>query len=373
MQKPLSLLFLSDTYSEHTEKWVLSLAQQGIRVGVFSFNKAPYAWYENKINIELLFEPETAITGIGLKEKLNYFKYLPILKSKIKTFKPDIVHAHYATSYGLIAALSRFKPFVVSVWGADVYDFPKQNTINRRILKYVLRKANMICSTSHCMKTETQLYTSNLITVIPFGIDIVKFNRAPEQLPFQNKAVITIGNIKPLESKYGIETLIQAFEMIIKKYIHLSFQLLLVGEGSEKTKYEDLCQTLNIKDKVVFTGRVPHAQIADYHRKIDIFISLSVLDSESFGVSLVEAMSSKSCVIASNVAGFNEVLGGDNTCGFLIPKNDVQQAVQAISNYIDQPVLAIAKAEQARQRAVALYNWEQNVQQQIQVYQQLIS
>ncbi len=369
MQKPFSIILLSDTYSEHTEKWALSLAQQGIRVGLFSFNKASYPWYENKANIILLFEPETAITGFGLKEKLSYFKYLPILKSKIKSFKPDLIHAHYATSYGLIAALSRFKPLVVSVWGADVFDFPKQNSINKRILKYVLRKADAICSTSHCMKAETLQYTSNPITVIPFGIDIEKFNRPIDQWPLQQKC-ITIGNIKPLEVKYGIDTLILAFETIIKKYPQKDFQLLLVGEGSEKAKYEALCKTLNIEDKVIFTGRVPHAQIANYHRKIDIFISLSILDSESFGVSLVEAMASKSCVIASDVAGFKEVLSDDNTCGYLIKKNDVQQAVQAISNCIEQPELALQKAEQARQRAIALYNWDENVKQQIEVYHQ---
>jgi L-malate glycosyltransferase len=369
----MRILLLSDTYSEHTEKWALSLANNGIQVGLFSFNKAAYSWYIDKPNIELLFEPEKPITGFGLKEKLNYFKYLPILKSKIKTFKPDILHAHYATSYGLIAALSRFKPFVVSVWGADVYDFPKQNSINKRILKYVLRKANMICSTSHCMKTETQLYTSNPITVIPFGIDIEKFNRTDQQLPLKNHQLITIGNIKPLESKYGIDTLIHAFNNITKKFPKHDFQLLLVGEGSERDKYESLCIHLDIKDKVVFTGRVPHIKIADYHKKIDLFISLSVLDSESFGVSLVEAMASKSCIIASNVAGFNEVLGGDNSCGFLIPKNNTEAAVQAISDYINDPFMAIKKAKNARERAINLYNWQQNVQLQIDVYhQQLI-
>ncbi len=369
MQKPLSIILLSDTYSEHTEKWALSLAQQGIRVGLFSFNKASYPWYENKANIELLFEPDAAITGFGLKEKLSYFKYLPILKSKIKSFKPDIIHAHYASSYGLIAALSRFKPFIVSVWGADVFDFPKQNSINKRILKYVLRKADAICSTSHCMRIETLQYTTNTITVVPFGIDIENFNRTQNQLALQND-LITIGNIKPLESKYGIDTLIHAFECITKKFPTQQFQLLLVGEGSEKSKYEALCAELNISDKVVFTGRVPHAQIADYHRKIDIFISLSVLDSESFGVSLVEAMASKSCVIASNVAGFKEVLGEDNTCGFLIPKHDIQQAANAITEYLLKPEAALKIAEQARLRAIALYNWEENVKQQITVYQQ---
>ena len=44
----MKVLLLSDTYSEHTEKWALGLASKGIEVGLFSFNKASYKWYENK-------------------------------------------------------------------------------------------------------------------------------------------------------------------------------------------------------------------------------------------------------------------------------------------------------------------------------------
>jgi hypothetical protein len=56
----------------------------------------------------------------------------------------------------------------VSVWGADVYDFPKQNSLFKYLLKYILSKANFICSTSYCMKKETLLYTNKAITVTPF-------------------------------------------------------------------------------------------------------------------------------------------------------------------------------------------------------------
>ena len=58
-------------------------------------------------------------------------KFVGTLKTAIAQFKPDVVHAHYATSYGLIGALSGFHPFVISAWGTDVMKFPQKNFINK--------------------------------------------------------------------------------------------------------------------------------------------------------------------------------------------------------------------------------------------------
>ena len=68
--------------------------------------------------------------------KLFYFKFVKLLKTAIKKFTPDVLHAHYATSYGLIGALSGFHPFVISAWGTDVMRFPQKNFINKFILQY---------------------------------------------------------------------------------------------------------------------------------------------------------------------------------------------------------------------------------------------
>ena len=57
----MRILLLSDTYSEHTEKWALGLASNGVEVGLFSFNKASYPWHQNKTNITVLFEPENQL------------------------------------------------------------------------------------------------------------------------------------------------------------------------------------------------------------------------------------------------------------------------------------------------------------------------
>ena len=122
----MKVLLLSDTYSEHTEKWALGLVDCGIEVGLFSFNRATYEWHHVK-GITVFYEPEKQINAENMLTKLAYIKYVAVLKRIINHFKPDILHAHYASSYGLVGSLTGFHPFVLSVWGSDVYDFPTKS------------------------------------------------------------------------------------------------------------------------------------------------------------------------------------------------------------------------------------------------------
>ena len=191
----MRILLLSDTNSEHTEKWALGLAANGIEVGLFSFNKASYPWYENIINITLVYEAEIKLDADNIINKLSYFKFVKLLKTAIKKFNPDVLHAHYATSYGLIGALSGFHPFVISAWGTDVMRFPQKNFINKFILQYNLKQADSICATSNTIKDYLMPYTNQTVHVIPFGVNIDDFCNKEVDTLFDKNAFV-IGCIK---------------------------------------------------------------------------------------------------------------------------------------------------------------------------------
>ena len=219
----MKVLLLSDTYSEHTEKWALGLANSGIEVGLFSFNKASYEWHNHE-NITVYFEPSKKIDADNFLTKISYIKYVSVLKKIIKQFKPDVLHAHYATSYGLIGALSGFKPFVLSVWGSDVYNFPKKSKLHKKLFQYNLKKANVILSTSNVMKEEIKLYTNKEIIVTPFGVNTDVFK--PQVIVDKPKDEFYIGTIKPIEEKYGIIHIIEAAEIIVNKFPKINFKLI---------------------------------------------------------------------------------------------------------------------------------------------------
>lgn len=218
------------------------------------------------------------------------------------------------------------------------------------------------------MKQETLKYTDSPIEIVSFGVDTEKFK--PTTIS-KTKDQVVFGIIKSLEKKYGIDFLIRAFNEVVSKYPAKDLRLKIVGDGSLREEYKKLCHDLNITDKVEFVGKVPHEEVLTYHQQIDIFVSLSTLDSESFGVSLVEAMSCGKPVIASDVAGFKEVVG-DDSCGILVPKNSYKEAAAAMSFYIDDPAEAAKKGANARQRVLREYDWNKNVEQMLTVYRKLL-
>jgi glycosyltransferase involved in cell wall biosynthesis len=365
----MKVLLLSDSNSEHTEKWALGLAQNGIEVGLFSFNKASYPWYNRHANITLLYETEDKLESDGgVLSKLSYLKLVGKLKQSIRLFKPDILHAHYATSYGLVGALSGFSPFIISAWGTDVMKFPQSNFINKAILRYNFKKADVICATSHTIEEYIHQVIDKDVKVVPFGVDITVFK--PKQLSTNNPLnEFVVGSIKPLESLYNVDILIKAFYKVKTEHPELPLKLLIVGEGSEAQKLKKIADELNFKNSVVFTGRIPFDEISNYFNQLDVLVNVS--DYESFGVSVVEAMACEKAVIVTNVGGFKEVVENENY-GSLVNIRNVDETAEAIKKYIFDKDLKVKVGQNARKKVIALYNWENNVKEMIAIYSQTI-
>jgi glycosyltransferase involved in cell wall biosynthesis len=368
VKKAMKILLLSDTYSEHTEKWALGLASQGLEVGLFSFNKASYPWYENIDNITLLYEAENKLDADNTINKLSYFKFVKLLKNAIKKFNPDVLHAHYATSYGLIGALSGFHPFVISAWGTDVMKFPQKNFINKFILKYNLQKADVICATSNTIKEYLIPVTNKDICVIPFGVDTSLFCKKEVTSLFDKNSFV-IGCIKALESLYNIDILINAFSILKLKYKEKSLKLLIIGVGSQENDLKQLVKQLNLTDDVVFTGRIAFSEVSNYFNMIDVLANLS--DYESFGVSVIEAMACEKPVIATNTGGLKEIIENDNF-GSLVEIGNFKQTKIEIEKYLLNSDLKHKIGKAAREKIINKYNWNNNVKQMIDVYSDLI-
>jgi glycosyltransferase involved in cell wall biosynthesis len=365
------ILILSDINSAHTRKWALSLADKGYRVGIFSLNKNTSDWFKGNNNIEFL--SEGALFNVAAKKeagKAAYLKALPALKLAITVFKPDIVHAHYATSYGLLGALSRFHPYVISVWGSDVYDFPRKSILHKNILKRNLKKADCIMSTSHSMAKETAKYTNKKIEITPFGIDLNEFKPQKVKSVF-NESDIVVGTVKALEPKYGINYLIEAFDILQKRHSQLPLKLLIVGGGSQLAELTKLCEEKGITDKVKFAGRVPHDQVPIYHNMLDVYVALSVDDSESFGVAVIEAMACGKPVVVSDVSGFVEVVE-NNVSGIIVPRRNAEEAAKAIGKLITDKELAVSIGNAGRKRVEELYDWSANLKQIMGIYDGLL-
>ena len=176
------MLVLSEGNSIHTQRWCESLAKSGVEVLLFTLRIARTDWFDGrKVSV---FSAGLDVQGSArLWCKARYLCAVVKIWQAIKTFKPDIVHAHYASSYGLLGALAGFHPYVVSVWGSDVYEFPRANWLARQVIRFVFRKADYLLSTSHVMAREAARYTDKHFTITPFGVDLQRFSRVPGVAP----------------------------------------------------------------------------------------------------------------------------------------------------------------------------------------------
>lgn len=360
----MRVLLLADTNSEHTEKWALGLAKQGVEVGLFSFDKASYNWFDRIQNITLLYEPIHKTQTTGFLDKLTYLKFVFPLKKSISEFKPDVLHAHYATSYGLVGALSGFSKFIISAWGTDVMRFPQKGFINKSILKFNLHKAKAICATSHTIEAYLKPVTHKKVEVIPFGVDIDIFCKKTVNSIFEAEDFV-IGCIKSLDKIYNIDILIHSFFELKNKYPSQKIKLLIVGVGLEKENLEQQVKKLNLSNDVIFTGRIPHHQVADYFNMIDVMVNIS--DYESFGVSVIEAMACENAVVATNTGGLKEIIENESF-GALVEVGNIAQTTHAIEMYLLDNQLKKRVGENARKKVIEKYNWQDNLQQMIAVY-----
>lgn len=364
----MKVMLLSDPNSPHTIKWATSLVEEGLDIFIFGLGELIVNDYGNFKNIRIFTMNQKVYRVEGSFSKLRYLKSLPVIRKIIREFKPHIIHAHYATSYGLLGALSNFHPFVVSVWGSDVFSFPKKSLFHKMTLKFIFKKADKILSTSKVMAREAALYTNKEIEITPFGIDINQFRPMVVDSLF-DKNDIVIGTVKTLEEEYGIEYLIRSFKIISDKYPFLPLKLLIVGGGSLERYLKDLCKNLNIENKVIFTGKVPYSDVPKYHNMLSVFVTIS--NSESFGVAVIEASACEKPVVVSNVGGLPEVVESDVT-GFIVPPRNPEKTAEAIERLILDKPLRERMGKDGRKRVIKFYNWENNVAQMIELYKNLL-
>jgi len=365
----MKIALLSGGSSVHTIRWANGLSEAGLDVHLVSFQPLIESVCPSvRVHILKNFGP------------IGYFLHVPRVRKLLMKLKPDLVHAHYASGYGTLARLSSFRPFVLSVWGSDVYDFPKKSQIHNWLVKRNLSGADAVTSTSHCMATQVRsiLPSLDVIHVIPFGVDLDDYcDSCDLAISEPAEGEIVVGTVKVLAPKYGIDTLIRAFALVHKDLcieepgLTNGLKLKIVGEGPQRAELEKLAKSLELEDKILFIGRVEHRHVPALLYSMDIFTALSTLDSESFGVAAVEAGAAGLPSVVSNVGGLPEVIL-DNVTGLIVKKECPRSAANAIKKLIHDRQLRHRLGVNARKNVQEQYNWQSNVADMVSLYERLL-
>lgn len=339
----MKVAMLAAGSSIHTARWANGLCRRGHEVSLVTMH-APKERLDFGVEVHQLRFCNSA----------GYVLNAPELIWLLARIQPDIVHAHYASGYGTLARLSGFHPLVVSVWGSDVFDFPFEAKWKRRLLKKNLHAADRIASTSKVMKEQVERLISPkaAIAVTPFGVDTEMFSPRPQRKP----GTITIGTVKSMAPKYGIETLIRAFHVVVSRGGD-DLRLVLVGSGPQEGYLKNLTHELGIESKCHFVGPVSHAEVPGWLNTFDMYCALSTSESESFGVAVIEASACGLPVVVSDVGGLPEVVV-DTVTGFVVPRESPLEAADKIEALIRDSELRARLGDAGRQHVLDSYSWE---------------
>lgn len=308
----MKVLILADPASPHTMRWGNSLNAKGIEVVIFGFSKEKVIGYSDGVKLIINSYPlRINISTEASISKISYIFVLKKIKKVIRDYQPDVLHAHYATSYGMLASLTGFQNIIISPWGSDLLSFPTKSFLHRLYIRFILKKARLLLPSSSLLKQKIiEICECNNVEVLPFGINIEPFQPAKSNYKINIEKVV-IGTVKALEHNYGIDLLIQSLALLKVKCPDLKFKLKIVGRGSAETELKNLVSTLNLSDSVEFLGYIDNTRIPELYRSFDIVVVPS--RRESFGVSILEAYAAGVPVVASDILGFNDVCKNDET------------------------------------------------------------
>jgi L-malate glycosyltransferase len=284
-------------------------------------------------------------------EDYPLFEYPPYdtaLTSKlvdvVKHENLDLMHVHYAIPHATVAYMAkkillregRYVPVITTLHGTDI-TLVGSNPAFKPVVEFSINKSDGVTAVSRHLKEDTlrQFNISTGIRVIYNFVDFERFKKIDKDhfkkaiAPSGERLLAHISNFRKVKR---VEDVIRVFQKVYEK---IPSKLLLIGDGPERRHAEDLCREINLCHEVRFLGK--QDAVEELLAISDLFIIPS--ESESFGLSALEAMACEVPVISSNAGGLPEVNIHGET-GFITPIGDTDAMAQhAIAILSDDEIL----------------------------------
>lgn len=267
----------------------------------------------------------------------------------------DVMHVHYAVPNAVSAVLARQilapqpLPVVTTLHGTDV-TLVGNDPNYLETTRYGIVQSDAVTAVSESLRLQTvdQLgVLTKTIHVVPNFIDPARFEAvrgtegARRWAKPGERTLLHISNFRPVKRVLDV---VEIFERVHRE---VRSRLILVGDGPERGKVEQICRERELCNSITFIGSLP--LIEEILVGADLFLLPS--ESESFGLAALEAMSCEVPVIATTAGGLPEVVT-DGETGFLRPVGDVDGMARAALDLLSDEPKRLAFARAARKLAV---------------------
>ena len=237
---------------------------------------------------------------LGSLLNINPIRQVIKIKRLNKSF--DIVHAHLPRAE-ILSALTRPKNLVLSRHNCESFIPQLPGKISVILSRIVQSNAKVVVAISETVM-KFLVFSNEVpkrkIKVVRYGFDpVISYSEKKDSRELVGKVII--GTVSRLVPQKDIETLLRAFQVVLKVYPES--RLAIIGDGFLKKDLQELSDNLGISDSIDWLGRTPAPLFL--MRQMDIFVMTSIY--EGFGLVVLEAISQKVPVILSDNETFREI------------------------------------------------------------------
>ena len=332
-----------------------------------------------------------ALASLPIGKELALMKQLETrLEEVAMEIRPDIIHAHSPVLNALPAIKVARRlgiPVVYEIrafWEDAAVDHGSTNEGSLRYRATRKLETRAIQQVDHvftiCEGLRADIVARGIapekVTVIPNAVDIDAFKLAsPPDPELQKKWGLAdktvIGFIGSFYAYEGLDLLLDALPALVKQ--RPDVRILLVGGGPQETNLRLQAEALGLKDHVLFTGRVPHTDVARYYDLINILAyprhRMRLTDLVT-PLKPLEAMAQGQLFIASDVGGHKELIEHGRT-GILFEAGNRRSLAKAIINLLEAPASWPAIRANGRAFVENVRNWRNSVANYVEPYQRL--
>lgn len=266
-------------------------------------------------------------------KQVGYPAALPRIRRLVKRISPDVLHSHYAISYGVLGALTGFRPHVIGAWGSDILIAPGASKLRWAVLVRALRRADLITSLSGQitrMLIERGV-PGEKIETMPFGVDTQLFRARGCSDGDPDVDVICT---RRLDNLYNVAVLLRALPKIIAH--HPNLVCVLAGDGPQKETLKTLAHTLGIEKQLRWLGWLSPAELAIWLRRAKVYVSPSLSDGTS--TALTEAMACGCFPVVSDIVANHPWVENGRT-GLLFPPSDPEALGKCLLEALESETL----------------------------------
>lgn len=297
------------------------------------------------------------------------------LRTVIGDLAPDVVIAGPVQQGALIAAMAGARPLVTVSWGSDVLVDADRDEASRAATLRALSASSLVFGDCQAVREAVKAHGGPgdaQIVTFPWGIDLDRYHPGPSSLSVRNDLgwpdCDVFISTRTWEPVYAIDILLKAFAALQKRLP--SVRLALLGDGSLAPGIHALIDEFGISDEVHTPGRVPQAQLPDWFRMADAYVSSALSDGTS--ISLLEAMASGLPVVVTESFGNLEwVQQGVN--GALAEAGRASSLSEAMRYVIEDPRRAAKMSSTNIEVARAKANWDNNFPTLVKAVERLVS